>query len=77
MKPAEKVLRSWIRSLPTDARNVNIFNADGVLTRDSRSDLGIRDCRRAEIREKENGLRIGAGRQNWMQLIEALFPVRF
>jgi hypothetical protein len=34
MKPAEKVLRSWIRSLPTDTRNVNIFNADGVLTRD-------------------------------------------
>jgi hypothetical protein len=37
MKPAEKVLRSWIRSLPTDARNVNIFNADGVLTGDDTS----------------------------------------
>ena len=33
MIPAEKVLRSWIRSLPIDARNVNNFNADGVLTR--------------------------------------------
>jgi hypothetical protein len=31
MKPAEKVLRSLIRSLSTDAGNVNIFNADGVL----------------------------------------------
>jgi hypothetical protein len=39
MKPAEKVLRSWVRSLPTDAGNVNIFNADGVLTRDRGSKL--------------------------------------
>ena len=34
MKPAEKVLRSWIRSLPAEVRNANIFNADRVLTRD-------------------------------------------
>jgi hypothetical protein len=34
MKPAEKVRRSWIRSLPTNVRNVNIFNEDGILTRD-------------------------------------------
>jgi hypothetical protein len=34
MKPAEKVLRSCVRSQPTDAGNVNIFNVDGVLTRD-------------------------------------------
>jgi hypothetical protein len=40
MKPPEKVLRSRIRGLPADARNVNIFNADGVLTRDRRKDRG-------------------------------------